>query len=373
MNFVIITHVQHIKENSKYFGYAPYVREMNIWLKYVDKVTIVAPIEKTKLDNIHLAYQHKNLKFKEVPNFDTTSFLNSLRTLFKLPSLLWAIFLAMKNADHIHLRCPGNMGLLGCLVQIFFPKTPKTAKYAGNWDPNAKQPQTYKVQKWILNNTFLTKNMQVMVYGEWEGSSKNIKPFFTATYSETEIVKPVLKGMNEKINFMFVGTLSKGKKPLYAIQLIEELRKKDIDVHLSVFGDGILRKEMQEYINVHILKNQVTIFGNQTKEIIKSAYQNNHFLILPSKSEGWPKVVAEAMFFGCVPLTTNVSCVNYMIGNGNRGKILSLNLNEDVVQIQKLLQDEKEYMKMSEAASNWSQHFTTEYFENEIIKLLAIS
>jgi glycosyltransferase involved in cell wall biosynthesis len=124
---------------------------------------------------------------------------------------------------------------------------------------------------------------------------------------------------------------------------------------------------------VRSLKNQVTIFGNQAKETIKSAYQNNHFLILASKSEGWPKVVAEAMFFGSVPLTTDVSCVNYMIGNGNRGKILSLNLNEDVTTIQKLLQNEDEYVKMSAAASNWSQHFTTEYFENEIIKLLTIS
>jgi glycosyltransferase involved in cell wall biosynthesis len=371
MNFVILTHVQHIQENSTYYGYAPYVREMNIWLKYVNKVTVVAPIEKKKLDNIHLSYQHTNLKFKEVSNFNTTNFSNSLQTLFKLPSILWTIFWAMKNADHIHLRCPGNMGLLSCLLQVLFPKTPKTAKYAGNWDPNAKQPVTYKIQKWILNNTFLTKNMQVLVYGEWEGSSKNIKPFFTATYSESEIILPVKRRMDEKINFMFVGTLSEGKQPLYCIELVESLKKKGIDAHLSVFGDGILRENMQEYIAINNLKNQVTLFGNQTKETIKMAYQNNHFLILPSKSEGWPKVVAEAMFFGCVPLTTNVSCVNYMIGKGNRGKILSLNLNDDVNLIQNLIQNEAEYVKMSEAACNWSQHFTTEYFESEIIKLLA--
>ena len=141
---------------------------------------------------------------------------------------------------------------------------------------------------------------------------------------------------------------------------------------MDVFGEVSLREKMEEYISVNNLKKQVTIFGNQTKEIIKQAYQNNHFLILPSKSEGWPKVVAEAMFFGCVPLTTNVSCVNYMIGKGNRGVILSLNLNEDIAQIQKLLQNENEYVKMSEKAYNWSQQYTTEYFENEIIKLLAV-
>jgi hypothetical protein len=43
----------------------------------------------------------------------------------------------MRVADHIHLRCPSN---IGCWVACSnsFPKTPKSAKYAGNWDPKLK-------------------------------------------------------------------------------------------------------------------------------------------------------------------------------------------------------------------------------------------
>lgn len=373
MNFVIITHVPHIQENFIYYGYAPYVREMNIWLQYVNKVTVVAPIENAKLDAIHLEYQHENIHFKEVSNFNTTSLFNSFRTLFKLPSILRTIFLAMKTADHIHLRCPGNMGLLGCLVQILFPKIPKTAKYAGNWDPKAKQPLTYKIQKWILNSTFLTKNMQVLVYGEWEGSSKNIHPFFTATYSETEkeLLQP--RTLNQPINFVFVGTLSIGKMPLYAIQLVENLKNKGIAVQLHLFGDGVLRTDLEQYIASHQLKDFIFLRGNQNKETVEQAYKESHFMILPSKSEGWPKVVAEAMFWACLPLTTNVSCVNYMIGNENRGKLLYLRLEEDTQLVFDVIQNEAKYTEMCVAARDWSQHFTTEYFESEIVKLLSIS
>ena len=71
-----------------------------------------------------------------------------------LPIVFDRVVVAMKNADHIHWRCPGNMGLIGAIVQILFPKKNKTAKYAGNWDPKAKQPFTYKLQRWILSNTF---------------------------------------------------------------------------------------------------------------------------------------------------------------------------------------------------------------------------
>ena len=127
------------------------------------------------------------------------------------------------------------------LIQIFFPKKVKTAKYAGNWDPKARQPFTYKLQRWILSNTFLTKNIQVLVYGDWENQTKNIKPFFTATYSESEILNANFRIQNkdqESIKFLFVGTLSKGKQPLYAIQIVEELFKKGKNVTLDLFGDG---------------------------------------------------------------------------------------------------------------------------------------
>lgn len=345
---------------------------MNIWLKYVNKVTVVAPIEKSKLDNIHLAYQHKKVNFREVSDFNVTSVLNIFKSLFKIPSILLTIFLAMKNADHIHLRCPGNMGLLACLVQILFPNTPKTAKYAGNWDPNAKQPFTYKIQKWILNNTFLTRNMQVLVYGEWKGSSKNIKPFFTATYSETKKEEILPRSLTQKINFVFVGTLSVGKMPLYAIQLVENLYKLGIDVQLNLYGDGALRKELENYIEANKLKNFIYLKGNQQKEVLEQAYKESHFLILASKSEGWPKVVAEAMFWGCLPLTTNVSCVNYMIDSQNRGRLLSLQLENDTQMVSDLIKNEADYLKLCINARDWSQQYTTEYFENEITKLLGI-
>jgi hypothetical protein len=226
MKFIIITHVPHIKEENDYYAYAPYVREMNVWGNYVKEILIVAPIASTDKTAIDCAYFHPNIKFTAIANFDILNFKSVFNAFLKIPGICWHIFVGMKNADHIHLRCPGNIGLLSCFVQILFPNTPKTAKYAGNWDPKSKQPWTYRLQKWILSNTFLTRNMQVLVYGEWEGSSRNIKPFFTATYSENEkeaLTPKVLAGV---LDFVFVGTLVKGKQPLYAIQLIERLHQK---------------------------------------------------------------------------------------------------------------------------------------------------
>lgn len=370
MNFLIVTHVPHLKKDSKFYGYAPYIWEMNIWSKYVDQVTVVAPVDDLNVNNIHLEYDHVNIVLNEVPKLDIVNIKSILKTFLKLPIVFYTIFKAMKRADHIHLRCPGNIGLIGCLIQVLFPSKPKTAKYAGNWDPKSIQPWSYKLQKWILNNTFLTKNMTVLVYGEWPNQSKNIKSFFTATYSnqKKELILP--RSLKRQIIFVFVGTLSAGKRPLYAIRVVEKLSALGYNVKLELYGDGILMKELKDYINKNNLSEIIILYGNQNKESIENAYKNCNFLILPSKSEGWPKVVAETMFWGALPLATNVSCVNYMIDNGNRGLMLSLNLESDIQKLIDLIKNEDIYLKMCLNARDWSQKYTTDYFESEIKKII---
>ncbi len=370
MKFVLFTHVPHHQVDNLYFAYSPYVNEMNIWAKNVEEFVVVAPLVDKDLSAIDASYNHQNMQFISIPSFNLLSLNSILLTCFKLPILFWTIYKAMRVANHIHLRCPGNVGLVSCLVQILFPKTPKSAKYAGNWDPKSKQPWSYKLQQRILSNTFLTRNMKVLVYGQWKGQSQNIYPFFTASYSEIDKVSLVPKKIQLPIDFVFVGALVKGKNPLYAIQMIEGLHLKGYQVRLRIYGEGIQRKLLENYIEFNQLKSLVTLKGNQTREIIQKAYQDSHFVILPSASEGWPKAIAEGMFWGCVPLATKVSCVPFMLDYGNRGIILEMNLERDIAQLEALLSRESDFNNKSIQAALWSRKYTLEVFETEILKIL---
>jgi glycosyltransferase involved in cell wall biosynthesis len=343
---------------------------MNIWAKQIDKLIIVAPESKSGKTSINICYEHNKIEFIAIESFDILSLKAILKTIFKTPKISWQIYSAMQKADHIHLRCPGNIGLLGSLIQILFPKKAKTAKYAGNWDPKSKQPWTYRLQKWILSNTFLTRNMQVLVYGEWEGNSKNIKPFFTATYNKTDKLPIISKDLKGQINFVFVGALVSGKNPMYAIQFIETLYKKGYDVALALYGEGLERKKLEEYISQNNLGNIISLEGNKTQDTVKRAYSASHFVILPSDSEGWPKAIAEGMFWGCVPVSTKVSCVPFMLDYGNRGILLDMDLEKDIFQMEVLLKNEVDYIDKSLKASKWSRQYTLDVFEEEIKKLL---
>ena len=370
MKFLIISHVEHKLIGNRISAYAPYVREMNIWFKHVDEVTVLAPLGTEQISAIDLEYKHQNLSFNAIPSIQFTGFKHALKSIIKIPRIFIVIFSACRKTDHIHLRCPGNIGLIGCLVQVFFPKKMKTAKYAGNWDPNATQPLSYKFQKWMLSNTFLTRNMTALVYGDWKNQTKNVKSFFTATYRDADRQVPTLRSYTGALKFVYVGSLVEGKRPLLAIQIVTKLKNKGFDVMLDLFGDGVLKSNLQNYISKNNLNSFIKLKGNQEKEVVKAALKEADFLILLSKSEGWPKAIAEGMFFGVVPIATSVSCIPNMLGYGSRGIIVDPDIDNAVETIQGFLNNTERLKLISVEASKWSQSYTLDVFENELIKLL---
>ena len=86
-------------------------------------------------------------------------------------------------------------------------------------------------------------------------------------------------------------------------------------------------------------------------------------MILASKSEGWPKAVAEAMFFGCIPIATNVSCVDWMLDHGERGILIEPAIESATRIIKEKLSDIVKLQEMSEDAMEWSQQYTLEHFD----------
>ncbi len=369
--FVIITFVPIVYKNNERLAYGPYVKEMDLWLKHVDEIMFVCPKSTNDQGQLLKNFEtNKPFKHLHIPEFAATNFISILKAIPQVFFIAFQIFRGMIWANHIHLRCPGNTGLIACFIQILFPWKKKTAKYAGNWDWASNQPFTYRLQQKLLRNTILTHNMKVMVYGNWPDKTKNIEPFFTATYRENEVIETPEKNFNEKINLIYVGYLSKGKQPLLTVKVAEDLSKKGFNIQLNMFGNGEEKENIEAYINQQNLQNIVTIHGNKPSDIVKQYFQASHFLVFISKSEGWPKVVAESMFWGCLPITTKVSCVPEMVANGLRGSLVSDNQEVISKTIESWIKNEDAYKKAITEAKNWSRQFTLEAFEEKIKELI---
>lgn len=370
--FLIVTHVPHILHQGKLYAYGPYVREMNIWLKYVEDFVLVAPIsELTTVSPIDLPYSKVPKKHRVIPSMDFTTFRKMFGSAFAALKIIFALAGEMAGASHIHLRCPGNVGLLGALVQIGFPFKKKTAKYAGNWDWRSNQPLSYRLQQYILRSPYMTSNMTALVYGNWPHLTKNIKPFFTATYYENEKEQVNKLPIEDELKLIFVGVLESYKSPELVIEVAKLLNDSGIKFSLKFCGDGSEKSNLIQKTTLYELEDKVEFMGNVTSGKVKELLKEAHLLIFISKSEGWPKAVAESMFWGCVPVTTDVSCVGDMVGkNGERGLLVMPQPAQIAAQVKSLKSDPDRYQRMSEAAMNWSRHYTLDYFESEIKKLV---
>jgi glycosyltransferase involved in cell wall biosynthesis len=371
-DFLIVTHVRHGFFDGRFYAYGPYVREMNLWMKRFNKVVVIAPITNKARNPIDLPYLEGVVTVVSIPELNFMNFRNAISSIPRIFYISAVLLYQMYCTKHIHLRCPGNIGLLGCITQLFFPFKRKTAKYAGNWDPESRQPLSFKIQRWVLNNSVLTKNISVLVYGNWKDNSKNVLPFFTASYSRNltgndNLVKQI---DNCKIKCVFVGTMSIGKNPMVSVKVVEQLRLDGFDISLNMYGEGTELPEIENYIIENELNEIIQLHGNVSEKELIEAYKSSHFLIFVSDSEGWPKVVAESMFWGCLPITTNVSCVGEMIGHGERGVLVSNDIFEISQQLKSVIQNPSEYIDKVKMAIKWSQSFTLESFECEIQKLL---
>ncbi|BAO74393.1 glycosyltransferase family 4 protein [Winogradskyella sp. PG-2] len=368
----IFTLVVHKEVQGNLYGYAPYIREMNMWISHYDQVLVVSPFSKSKeLEEIDLNYSHSNLRLMKIPEFNVKSILSIIKLVFNLPVIIYKMAKVMHSSDHLHFRCPSNVSAVAAVVQVFFPSRPKSTKYAGNWDPNSNQPLGYRFQKWLLSNTYLTKKMKVLVYGEWKNQSKSVVPFMSATYAETEKLPFKKRNFSEKLKFVFIGAMVIGKRPLLTVKIIQALLEKGIDSELHMFGDGILIDEVRAFISDHNLDNSIVIHGNQNKEVVKTCLLDAHFTILPSKSEGWPKAIAEGMFFGAIPISTEISCLPWILDYGKRGILIDSELNNAVNTIVEDLNKGDAYLNtMSKNAQVWSQEYTVNRLQQEIEKVV---
>jgi glycosyltransferase involved in cell wall biosynthesis len=372
IRFLIVSYAIHKTTDGAWYSYAPYVREMNLWLKHVDEVVVVAPLDEGMPDALDLSYVHPKLKFVRVPKIDFTTRDKAIKSALNLPFVLWVIFRYMIWANHIHLRCPGNLGLLGVIAQMFFPFKRKTIKYANNWDWRSKQAKSYRWQQHILRSDWFTHRAKVLVYGDWNEKSRNIVPFYTASYTNSDKLPVEIRELssNQVIELIFVGTITANKRPLTALKTLAILNSKGYNCRLTVIGGGYQLKEMVEAAEAMGLSDRLVVTGKISPQEVVGHLSKAHFLVFMSMSEGWPKVVAEAMWWGCVPISTDVSCVKSMLGHGSRGIIVEPKAEQVANTIVGFMDKPEDYRQMAQAGLEWAREYTLERFESDIVKFL---
>jgi len=133
------------------------------------------------------------------------------------------------------------------------------------------------------------------------------------TYRMREDIKT-----EEKVKILFVSRLIERKGLQFIIPEMDRiLSSTSKKVHFDIVGDGPYREELERMVVQYKMEDSVTFLGHKEKEEIALYYQIADLFILPSKKEGMPNVVLEAMASGLPIIMTPCEGSKELIdGNG---------------------------------------------------------
>ncbi len=120
-----------------------------------------------------------------------------------------------------------------------------------------------------------------------------------------------------------VGRLSPEKGPDRAIRTLAQLKGKHQTAQLLLIGEGSQRNELVELVRKLELSHDVKFLGWQPQPL--RYYEAMDVLLLPSRTEGLPNVVLEAMAMQVPVAASDVGGVQDLLDDGSCGVIL----NED--------------------------------------------
>ena len=346
-------------------AFSPVVKELSYLLEEFDRITWIGFNKSKKNDSLILIRDHK-IKPILLDSVGGRRWIDKLHIIVSYPKMFKIILNEVKEHQYIHSRAPSNPAVIAMFLSLFFPKKQFWHKYAGSWIDRA--PFFYNLQRLFLK--ILKKNSKITINGNYNTLNKNIIPFENPCLDsfDREKGKKIVttKITDAPINFCFVGGLTRHKGVGI---ILESLRKIDADKigQIHFVGDGPERSKFEDTaknININII-----FHGFLEKDTISNVYSKCDFLLLPSKSEGFPKVVGEAMNFGCIPIVSDVSCISQYVRDGVNGflihPITSKEVQKKIYLTEELTKSEK--LKIKNYNFKLAEKFTYKYYNNRIM------
>lgn len=315
---LIISHTEHyVNAEQEIVGWGSTVNEVNFLADFWEEVTHIGCLYDTNAPKSALPYTKNNIRFVSIPPFGGKSVASKLEIILKIPKIISTVFKHQKNATEVQLRLPTSMGLyLLPLFSIFLSKKYTFwVKYAGDWS-QVNPPLSYKIQRWWLKNNLA--NCKVTINGFWDNQPENCLSFENPCLTDGDIHKGKeiikTKKFTGSFTLSFVGRLDEAKGVDVILEALKNIVLEKIS-KIHFIGDGEKRTHFEK--EASFLKDKVIFHGVLGSEQVHQLLHESHFLLLPSKSEGFPKVIAEAACYGTIPIVSNVGSIAHYINTSN--------------------------------------------------------
>lgn len=374
MRLLIVSHTPHYQSGDRIVGWGPTVRELNYLAELFEEVIHVATLYPGAAPASALPYATPSIRTRLVAPTGGNTLADKARILTAYPSYAGVIRDELNRADAVHVRCPANISLLA-LALLRRAKHPayRWVKYAGNWNPDDGEPRSYGLQRRWLNEN--RHRGVVTVNGQWEGQPAHVRSFYNPCLTDEEAAEGRIladaKKMTMPVEILFVGELNDGKGVGRALRIARTLYRNGVPFRLRLVGDGPDRPRYEAWVREQGLEG-VSFVGWVPRTDIGGFYAAAHFILLPSRSEGWPKVLSEAMAYGAVPVTAAVSSIPQILRAAGAGVAVPVeDIDGMAAAITRWVADPAAWRATSQAGVQAASWFTYSAYQEAVAGLFA--
>ncbi|MEK4012840.1 glycosyltransferase family 4 protein [Peribacillus sp. FSL M8-0224] len=233
------------------------------------------------------------------------------------------------------------------------------------------------LEKLSLNNSALAiyssewaKNSAINDYG---CSKENVKVLnfglnIQNKLNSDDIHENLKSKINDKeIKLFFMGVDFKRKGGYLALDIVKYINSKGYKAKLYIAGsEPLIDDEYKKYTEVIGFLNKAI---KEDQIIIDKMYKQSHFFLLPTKSEAYGIVFAEASSYGLPSITTNTGGVPSVVKNTKNGYCLDVSASPkefgDII-ISNFI-NKKEYLKLSmNTYKEYQDKLNWDYVESKI-------
>jgi glycosyltransferase involved in cell wall biosynthesis len=358
---LIVSHVHHYEHRGELGAYGPYAREIDIWADLFEDVVIAAPLRRAAFPGDAVPFTRANISIRPQRDAGGDTLVAKLGLLAAVPVWTVSLALAMRDADAVHVRCPGNLGLIGAAVAPLFSRC-LVAKYAGQWNGYAGESIPTRLQRFLLRSRWW--HGPVTVYGEWPDQPAHVVPFFTSmmTAAQVERAGQVAAGrrITAPLRVLFSGTLESRKRVDALIDAVAMLAAENLPIELVIVGDGPQGPALRARAGELVGRGTVSFQGAMPYDQSLRWFEWAHCLVLPSQhSEGWPKVIAEGMCHGLLCVAVAHGQLPRMLTG--RGVLLATGSPAEIAAaLRTMAGDPDGCLPAMRAAAEWARQYSLE-------------
>ncbi len=178
---------------------------------------------------------------------------------------------------------------------------------------------------------------------------------------DTEFFKPLKKPINKETvkYFLNIGNLKKGKNQLMLIEAFTKSFKNNKQYKLIIVGSGVEYDRLKSKISELDMHNQITLFGQASREEVLDLMQKSTYFVLSSLFETFGVVLIEAMACGLPIISTTCGGPQSILINNKLGVLCDIETNS--LALAMLTASNKTYN------SEYIRSYAVDYFSGKVL------